>query len=48
MRFCWPASVSQSAARRRHERLYELCERTGVGIDVMKVYGGGDLLSVAN
>lgn len=27
------------------ERLYELCERTGVGIDVMKVYGGGDLLS---
>ena len=30
------------------ERLYELCERTGVGIDVMKVYGGGDLLSGAN
>ena len=30
------------------ERLYELCERTGVGIDVMKVYGGGDLLSEAN
>lgn len=27
------------------ERLYELCARTGVGIDVMKVYGGGDLLS---
>ncbi len=27
------------------ERLYELCEREGVGIDVMKVYGGGDLLS---
>lgn len=30
------------------ERLYELCERTGVGIDVMKVYGGGDLLSEKN
>ena len=30
------------------ERLYELCERTGVGIDVMKVYGGGDLLSESN
>ncbi|MDE6446358.1 MAG: aldo/keto reductase [Alistipes sp.] len=27
------------------ERLYELCAREGVGIDVMKVYGGGDLLS---
>lgn len=25
--------------------LYELCERVGVGIDVMKVFGGGDLLS---
>ncbi|WP_075559413.1 aldo/keto reductase [Parabacteroides timonensis] len=30
------------------ERLYELCERMGVGIDVMKVYGGGDLLSEDN
>lgn len=30
------------------ERLYELCERMGVGIDVMKVYGGGDLLSEEN
>lgn len=30
------------------ERLYEYCARTGVGIDVMKVYGGGDLLSEAN
>lgn len=30
------------------ERLYELCEQTGVGINVMKVYGGGDLLSDAN
>lgn len=30
------------------ERLYELCEQKGVGIDVMKVYGGGDLLSEAN
>lgn len=27
------------------ERLYELCDCMGVGIDVMKVYGGGDLLS---
>ena len=25
--------------------LYELCETKGVGIDVMKAYGGGDLLS---
>ncbi len=30
------------------ERLYEVCEREGVGIDVMKVYGGGDLLSDSN
>lgn len=30
------------------EALYELCERAGVGIDVMKVYGGGDLLSEQN
>lgn len=30
------------------ERLYELCEQKGIGIDVMKVYGGGDLLSAAN
>ena len=30
------------------ELLYELCEQEGVGIDVMKVYGGGDLLSEAN
>lgn len=30
------------------ERLYELCESTGVGIDVMKVYAGGDLLSKEN
>lgn len=27
------------------ERLYSLCEQRGVGIDVMKAYGGGDLLS---
>lgn len=27
------------------EQLYERCESYGVGIDVMKVYGGGDLLS---
>lgn len=30
------------------ELLYELCEQKGVGIDVMKVYGGGDLLSETN
>lgn len=30
------------------ELLYELCEQKGVGVDVMKVYGGGDLLSEAN
>lgn len=30
------------------EQLYELCERMNVGIDVMKVYGGGDLLSDEN
>ncbi|MDD3037796.1 aldo/keto reductase [Bacteroides sp.] len=30
------------------ERLYELCEKRGVGLDVMKVYGGGDLLSEKN
>lgn len=30
------------------ERLYELCAAEGVGIDVMKVYGGGDLLSATN
>jgi len=27
------------------ERLYETCQRLGVGITVMKVFGGGDLLS---
>lgn len=43
--------ADESYARTLHnidparERLYELCERTSVGIDVMKVYGGGDLLS---
>lgn len=26
--------------------LYELCEREGVAIDVMKVFGGGDMLNV--
>lgn len=30
------------------ERLYELCESMNVAIDVMKVYGGGDLLSNEN
>lgn len=32
----------------QREKLYELCERKGVGIDVMKAYGGGDLLSELN
>lgn len=27
------------------EKLYETCQRQGVGIDVMKVFGGGDLLT---
>ena len=30
------------------QRLYEFCEREGVAIDVMKAYGGGDLLSGTN
>lgn len=30
------------------QMLYELCERAGVGIDVMKAYGGGDLLGAEN
>lgn len=30
------------------EKLYELCEKRGVGLDVMKAYGGGDLLSETN
>lgn len=30
------------------ENVDDLCEQTGVAIDVMKVYGGGDLLSDAN
>ena len=29
------------------ERLYETCQRLGVGITVMKAFGGGDLLSAA-
>lgn len=33
---------NQNEARKQ---LYELCESRGVGIDVMKAYGGGDLLS---
>lgn len=45
------ADDSYAAALRNvdpdRERLYELCEREGVGIDVMKAYGGGDLLSEA-
>ena len=27
------------------QQLYELCQRMGVGITVMKVFGGGDLLN---
>ena len=30
------------------QRLYEYCAREGVAIDVMKVFGGGDLLSRTN
>lgn len=30
------------------ERLYETCQRSGVGITVMKVFGGGDLLTDAS
>lgn len=30
------------------QRLYEFCAREGVALDVMKVYGGGDLLSDTN
>lgn len=30
------------------EQLYEFCERMNIGIDVMKAYGGGDLLSEEN
>ena len=29
------------------EKLYETCQRLGVGITVMKAFGGGDLLSAA-
>ncbi len=29
----------------QREKLYETCQRLGVGITVMKVFGGGDLLS---
>lgn len=29
----------------KRERLYETCQRMGVGITVMKAFGGGDLLS---
>ncbi len=41
-------SASRNNIDPERERLYELCERMGVGIDVMKVYGGGDLLSRDN
>lgn len=30
---------------RDRERLYEMCQRMGVGITVMKAFGGGDLLN---
>ena len=29
------------------QELYEVCQRMGVGITVMKAFGGGDLLSAA-
>ena len=29
----------------KREELYETCQRMGVGITVMKAFGGGDLLS---
>ena len=32
----------------KREELYEACQRLGVGITVMKVFGGGDLLSEKN
>ena len=41
-------SASRHNTDPEREALYELCARTGVGIDVMKVYGGGDLLSATN
>ena len=46
--------ADESYARTLHnidperQRLYEFCEREGIGIDVMKAYGGGDLLSAAD
>lgn len=43
----WADESYASALRNidpERERLYELCAREGVAIDVMKVYGGGDLL----
>jgi len=33
---------------KERELLYELCAANGVGIDVMKAYGGGDLLDAQN
>ena len=36
------ALINQDSSRKE---LYELCESRGVAIDVMKAYGGGDLLS---
>ena len=38
------ALVNMDADR---ERLYETCQRLGVGITVMKAFGGGDLLNAA-
>lgn len=48
---CFESSTFEAARHNiapEREQLYELCARMGVGIDVMKVYGGGDLLSHKN
>ena len=39
----WKQNLTNIDPDREH--LYSLCEQRGVGIDVMKIYGGGDLLS---
>ena len=39
----YAVSLHNQDAGRKH--LYELCESKGIGIDVMKAFGGGDLLS---
>ena len=48
---CFESATFEAARHNiapEREQLYELCARMGVGIDVMKVYGGGDLLSHKN